>query len=131
MNEHLASAQCRYADDLVVVALQGEFDIATVDVLAGALQTACDGGSRHVTVDLGDVEFFGLAALDLVLDAHRRLAGGGCTLNVIRTNPSIDKLMSVLDLAFLAAPVSVTLPGQQSVSLEAVDADVGLEKAAD
>jgi anti-anti-sigma factor len=108
----LASAQCRYADDLVIVALQGEFDIATVDVLAGALQAACEGGSRHVTVDFGEVQFFGLAALDLVLDAHRRLAGDGCTLNVIRPNPSVDKLMSILDLAFLATPVSVTLPDQ-------------------
>jgi anti-anti-sigma factor len=131
MNQDLASAQCRYADDLVIVALQGEFDIATVDVLASALQAACEGSSRHVTVDFGEVQFFGLAALDLVLDAHRRLAGGGCTLNVIRPTPSIDKLMSVLDLAFLAAPVSVTLPDQQSVSLEAADADVVVETAAE
>jgi anti-anti-sigma factor len=112
MSEDLASAQCRHVDDLVIVALQGEFDIATVDVLAGALQAACEGDARHVTVDLGEVQFFGLAAIELVVDAHSRLAGGGCTLNVIRPNPSIVKLMSILDLAYLAAPVSVTLPGQ-------------------
>jgi anti-anti-sigma factor len=131
MNQDLASAQCRYGDDLVIVALQGEFDIATIDVLADALQTACDGSSRHVTVDLGEVRFFSLAALDLVLDAHRRLEGGGCTLNIIRPNPSVDKLMSLLDLAFLAAPVSVTLPDQKSLSLEAAAADVGMEAAAE
>jgi anti-anti-sigma factor len=131
MKQDLASAQCRYADGLVIVALQGEFDIATVDVLAAALRTACDGSSRHVTVDLGEVQFFGLAALDLVLDAHRRLAGGGCTLNVIRPNPSVDRMMSLLDLAFLATPVSVTLLDQQSVSLDAADADLGVESAAE
>jgi anti-anti-sigma factor len=125
LNEHLASAQCRYADDFVVVALQGEFDIATMDVLSGALQTACDGSSRHVTVDLGEVRFFGLAAMDLVLDAHRRLAGGGCTLNVIRPNPSVDKLMSALDLAFLADPVSITLPDQHGHA--AVDVETAAE----
>jgi anti-anti-sigma factor len=124
----LASAQCRYADDIVIVALQGEFDIATVDVLAGALKAACEGDYRHVTVDLGDVQFFGLAALDLVLDAHRRLAGGGCTLNVIRSNPSIDKLMSALDLTFLAAPVSVTLPDQDG---QVPPGLVGMETAAE
>jgi hypothetical protein len=39
--------------------------------------------------------------------------------------------MSVLDLAFLAAPVSVTLPDQQSVSLEAADTDVVVETVAE
>jgi anti-anti-sigma factor len=131
VNEHLASAQCKYADDFVIVALQGEFDIATMDVLAGALRTACAGSSRHVTVDLGEVRFFGIAALDLVLDAYRRLAGDGCTLNVIRPNPSVDKLMSALDLAFLAAPVSVILPDEHGQVAPALTADVGVETAAE
>lgn len=120
MNEELASAQCRYVDDIVIVALRGEFDVATAHVLAAALQTASEGDARHVTVDLGEVKFFGLAALDLVLDAHRRLADGGCTLNVIRADPSADKLMSVLGLAYLAAPVSVALPGQSAHATPAV-----------
>jgi anti-anti-sigma factor len=123
MSEDLASVQFRYVDGIVIVALGGEFDIATADVLAGALQTACEGDFRHVTIDLGDVRFFGLSALDQVLGAWRTLADSGRTVNLIRLSPGVERLMSIFDLGFLAAPVSVTVPDQDA----AATADAGLE----
>jgi hypothetical protein len=41
--------------------LHGEFDIATIDVLASALREVCDRTPTRITVDLHDASFFGLA----------------------------------------------------------------------
>jgi anti-anti-sigma factor len=51
------------------VAVFGEIDIATVDLLRDALRTAA-AGSDEVTVDLSGVTFIGSTGLTLLLQMH-------------------------------------------------------------
>jgi anti-anti-sigma factor len=56
----------------VVLSAAGEIDIATADVLAGALEDAIDSGAADVWVDLTQVDFMDSSGAHALLDARTR-----------------------------------------------------------
>jgi anti-sigma B factor antagonist len=71
-----------YSDGhLVVVALDGELDLATRPALAGQLDPLADAG-RHLILDLGGLTFCDCTGLNLFLRWQRQAAAAGGMLHV-------------------------------------------------
>lgn len=56
----------------VIIALEGELDIGSVDTLSKALERAGDEASERIVVDLSRVEFMDSTGLRILIGAHRR-----------------------------------------------------------
>jgi anti-anti-sigma factor len=73
-------------EQVLVLTLSGELDLASAPALERQLDDARDVGVPRVVVDLSGLEFFDSAGLHVLLDAHRRLRGNGQGL-VLRRGP--------------------------------------------
>jgi anti-anti-sigma regulatory factor len=110
MSDSPAAVEVRTIAGGFTLVLHGEFDVATVDVLADALRNAYDLRPAHVTVDLCDAVFFGLGALDQVLDADAKLAARGCTVEVVNATSSVEKMLAALGAQHLVVANEQALP---------------------
>jgi anti-sigma B factor antagonist len=98
----------------VVLTLQGEIDIATVDTLQSRLADVCDAAG-DVTVDLRRVSFLDCLGLRVLLEQEERSAQRGFRIDFVQ-GPSpvrrVFELTGTLDrLAFVevgARPISAT-----------------------
>jgi anti-sigma B factor antagonist len=59
-------------DEAVTVAVRGEVDIATVELLYAGIQHGLHKKPEHLSVYLSDVSFFGATGLHALLEARRR-----------------------------------------------------------
>jgi anti-sigma B factor antagonist len=80
--------------------LRGEIDIATVAVLHESLSGLVDSGGDLV-VDLADVEFIGLAGLELLCDQARFLHRRGDRLVVSSPPPIARRVIDIIGVADL------------------------------
>lgn len=80
--------------------LRGEIDIATVAVLRECLSELVDGGG-DVVVDLADVEFIGLAGLELLCDQAGFLHRRGDRLVVSSPPPIARRVIDIIGMADL------------------------------
>ena len=62
----------RRSDDLRVIALSGELDAATVELLEQAIRKAEDEDSKTIFLDLRELSFIDSMGLNVLLEARRR-----------------------------------------------------------
>lgn len=84
----------RMEDDGVVLTVQGEIDLATVDTLSSRLADVCE---RHgaVTIDLRRVGFLDCLGLRLLVDHHRAAAARGCRVDFIQGPPVVERVFEL------------------------------------
>jgi anti-anti-sigma factor len=90
----------------VVVVVQGEIDIATVDSMRARLAAACE---RDATIDLRRVEFLDCLGLQLLLELHERSTANGCRIDFVQGPPAVRRvfeLTGTLDRLSFVEPVS-------------------------
>jgi anti-sigma B factor antagonist len=94
-----------YSDGhLVVVALDGELDLATQPGLAVGLDPLAEAG-RHLILDLGALTFCDCTGLNLLLRWQRQAAAAGGALQVVAATPRFRQI------AGLAAARGLVEPG--------------------
>jgi anti-anti-sigma factor len=76
----------------VVVVVQGEIDIATVDSLRARLADACQGDA---TIDLRRVVFLDCLGLHLLLEQHERSTARGWRLDFVQGPPAVRRLFEL------------------------------------
>jgi anti-anti-sigma factor len=76
----------------VVVVVQGEIDIATVDALRARLADACRG---DVTIDLRRVTFLDCLGLQLLLEQHERSRARGVRLDFVQGPPAVRRVFEL------------------------------------
>jgi anti-sigma B factor antagonist len=76
----------------VVVRLGGDLDLYNADGVRSALAGVIDGSPSRVVVDAAEVEFIDSTALGVLVDAHRKLAGG---LRIARPQDPIRRALQV------------------------------------
>jgi anti-anti-sigma factor len=76
----------------VVVVVQGEIDIATVDALRARLAESCEGDA---TVDLRRVEFLDCLGLQILLEQHERSTARGRRLDFVQGPPAVRRLFEL------------------------------------
>jgi anti-anti-sigma factor len=89
-------------DGVVVIRARGEFDLATSQTLARALEDASASGCDMV-LDLAKAAFLDVYCLKLVLRTQEQLSAAGHTAVVVNAPPVVQRLVSVLHLDDLIA----------------------------
>lgn len=87
------------------VQAEGELDLATADLLTGALDDELRRGHRFVRLDLSRLTFMDCAGLRVLVRAHNRFLGVRGTLVLTGTRPQVARLLAItqLDEAFFLA----------------------------
>jgi anti-sigma B factor antagonist len=90
----------------VVLRVDGEIDLATVDVLRAGLTEAVEQSAPLVVVDLDGVGFLGSVGLAALISAHEKATEGGCRL-VVAVSPT-RPAMRTIQVTGLTELLSVT-----------------------
>ena len=86
--------ESRSADDTLVLSVQGEIDLATVDTLAAHLDHVCDRADA-VTVDLRRVTFLDCLGLQRLLCLHEDGIARGCRVGFIQGPTVVRRLFEM------------------------------------
>lgn len=81
-------------EDALVVSVQGELDIATVDLLSDRLAHVCERGIP-VTVDLRRVSFIDCVGLRLLLEAHKDAVAADRRLDFIQGPRAVERVFEL------------------------------------
>src|SRR4051812_30046883 len=82
-------------DQTVRIALRGELDRSTLELLARELRECDRRRTNIVVVDLAHLEFLDGAAFKLLLDFGRRLRGSGRHLSLVNASPQVRRILAV------------------------------------
>ena len=82
----------------VVVAVEGEVDIATAPKLREKLVELASQGAKQVVVDLDRVEFLDSTGLGVLIGGMKRLRGLDGDLTLVCTQPRILKVFEITGL---------------------------------
>lgn len=82
----------------VVIALEGEVDLANAPAFQEELTNRIDSGARRVVVDLQETTFFDSTALRVLLAGNRELGARNGRLLVVCAEPRIRKIFTVTGL---------------------------------
>ncbi len=89
----------------IVIAPEGEVDIARIADFRGALSNAAKAGAASLVVDLSQVSFIDSAGLGALVELHHRLGRGGRQLAVVAPNGTAAALL--LDLSGLRGRLEI------------------------
>lgn len=84
-------------DGAVELLLKGELDLSTMTQLDEALDQA-EAWSKHVILDLRELEFVDSSGLHAVLRVDRRLQESGGELTIVRGPRSVERLFKLTGL---------------------------------
>lgn len=95
--------EVRFADDVLIVTVHGEIDMASAPQLQSALDEALRQAPPAVVVDMSDVGFLGSAGLSVLVAASE--AAGSGRLRVVPSDAArrpieltaLDRLLTVFD----------------------------------
>jgi anti-sigma B factor antagonist len=80
---------------VVVLALEGEFDLAAAPTMREHLDRAAGGGARGVVLDLAEVTFLDSSALRELLRADGALRARGARLVLAAVPPGVARLLEI------------------------------------
>ncbi|NKY59172.1 STAS domain-containing protein [Nocardia flavorosea] len=88
-------------DDVTVLTVTGEVDLATAPALETAIDAALDAGTDHLVIDLAAVSFLASAGMAVLVAAHQR-AGDKTTIALVAEGPATSRQlkMTALDQVF-------------------------------
>ena len=90
------------SDDPAVVALEGELDLASVDLLQAAAE-AVPEGAADVTLDLTGLTFIDGTGADALSAFHAAQVVRGRSVRLVKARPSVRWTLQVLYLEWLLA----------------------------
>jgi anti-sigma B factor antagonist len=96
--------------DVAIVSVGGEVDIATAPELRNALGIALANGARDVVVDFSGTSFIDSTTLGILIGTLRRLRPGGGSVSVVSRDPTVARLFEIttLDRVFPMFPDAET-----------------------
>ncbi len=102
------------ADDLTVVWLRGEHDLATVAALSVAMDETIGGGGSDLVVDLSGVEFMGAETVGAILSARNALIGRSRSLSLRAPSASARRVLDacLLDDDLVHQPLDASCAGR-------------------
>ena len=81
-----------------IVAVTGDVDLATVDVLRARLTSALERGNK-VVLDLREVSFMDTQGLAAVIEAERSSSASGTPFVVVRAPATVHRLFEMIGLS--------------------------------
>jgi anti-sigma B factor antagonist len=92
------SYKVTHSDDVSLVDLDGEIDLATGDDFATQLRSALTPGVRRLVVDMTKVSFLGSAGLAALMSLNREAAGQGTELHLV-CSPATKRTIELVGLS--------------------------------
>ncbi|GAB4586679.1 STAS domain-containing protein [Nocardia sp. IFM 10818] len=91
-------------DDVTVLTVAGEVDLATAPALDSAIDTTLGGKPAALVIDLSEVSFLASAGMAALVAAHQR--AGGTRIAVVADGPATSRQlkMTSLDQVFALHP---------------------------
>ncbi len=89
--------RCRQIDDVIVVFVAGELDLATAPQLLAYLVDKTAYRPAHLVLDLGGVTFLASRGISLLIEVHGGRDGvhGDLHLTGVTTNPRVRRVLEV------------------------------------
>jgi anti-anti-sigma factor len=84
------------AGEVLVLRVDGEVDLLTIEVLQGALTSGLARGPRHLLVDVAELRFCSVRGLSLLVQAGRTAVEQGTGYSVAAASHQIDRAWTVL-----------------------------------
>jgi anti-anti-sigma factor len=81
-----------------VLSLLGELDMCSKDLLAGAIGSALQHGTRMLVVDLSALDFMDCSGLSVLVKTRKQLAEGQGQLVITGCQPIVRRLFHLMDL---------------------------------
>ena len=85
-------------DGYELLAVEGEFDIATAPRMISALNEAFASLERPLVVDLSSVDFMESTGLALLMNAHRRVRRRGQGFAIVCPGGPISRVFEIADM---------------------------------
>ncbi len=84
---------------VVVVAVEGEIDVDTADVVLDALRLGFETGGPALVADLAGVSFFGSTGISTLITAHELAEEHGKALHVVAPHRAVRRPLQVTGVA--------------------------------
>jgi anti-sigma B factor antagonist len=84
---------------VVVVAVEGEIDVDTADVVLDALRLGVESGGPAVVADLTEVSFFGSTGISTLITAHELAEKHGTGFHVVAPHRAVRRPLQVTGVA--------------------------------
>lgn len=88
---------------VVVVAVEGEIDVDTADVVLDALRLGFESGGPAVVADLTEVSFFGSTGISTLITAHELAGEHGTDFHVVAPHRTVKRPLQVTGVAEVLA----------------------------
>jgi len=85
-------------DGMKILTVAGEIDVYTAPQFKEAVNGIIAGGQKHLIIDLSDVTYMDSSGFGTLLSATRRLRPQGGTINLVKCNSSIDRILRITRL---------------------------------
>ncbi|GAA4830812.1 STAS domain-containing protein [Kitasatospora terrestris] len=112
------SVSCVARDELAVLTVTGELDVATGPLLYVHLSNQLAHGRRHLVLDLGGVPFMDSSGLNVIIRAVRATRAEEGSLTLVGLTPQVDQLFRL---------TGIGLTQQVHPDVESAVASLGLE----
>lgn len=86
------------ADNIAVVKVVGEVDVASVESLDSELKAVAAAGSHHIIVDLSAVDFIDSTGLGVIVKALKEARDNQGWLRVVAQSDRVTKIFSITGL---------------------------------
>ena len=84
---------------VVVVAVEGEIDVDTADVVLDALRLGLETGGPALVADLTEVSFFGSTGISTLITAHELADEHGKAFHVVAPHRAVRRPLQVTGVA--------------------------------
>lgn len=88
----------REIDGTKILDVTGEIDVYTAPQFKEAVNSIIAAGQKHLIIDMGDVTYMDSSGFGTLLSATRRLRPQGGTINLVRCNTAIDRILRITRL---------------------------------
>jgi anti-sigma B factor antagonist len=92
------SLEIRTDRDRILLTVDGEIDMSTVERLRAAVREARAAGWDRLVIDLASVRFIDSQGLHLLLDVDREASADGWQFAIIDGSPSVTRLLELTGL---------------------------------
>ncbi|WP_394615802.1 STAS domain-containing protein [Lentzea sp. JNUCC 0626] len=99
----LLTARATEVAGVVVIAVEGEIDVDTADVVLDAVRLGFDTAGPALVADLTLVSFFGSTGISTLITAHEMAEGHGKKLHVVAPQRAVRRPLQVTGVADVLA----------------------------
>jgi len=88
-------------DDVLLVRVKGEMDLATADELRRAIDKKMEGENRHLLLNLSHVSFIDSSGVGVILGRYRSIARRGGRMAIVQPQPQVKRVLEIAGLSRL------------------------------